>query len=231
MTKKQVLIKDSDIVVEIKKSPRAKRLSLKLNIAKKNFVLVIPTKVAEERAFDFLRRNKEWLHKRYEEVEDIKTFSDGMTFDFLEKKYVICHKPEARRGIWLEENSLMVSGNAEELGIRVERFLKKEALKFFTAKSYAIAAKLRVNVSSVRMKDTVSRWGSCSSKNNLNFNWRLGFAPLFVCDYVVAHEVVHLLVRNHSKEFWDEVRSICPYLKTARFWLKQNGKKLFCYQT
>lgn len=75
-------------------------------------------------------------------------------------------------------------------------------------------------VSSIRIKDVRSRWGSCSSKRNLNFNWRLVMAPLPVLDYVVVHELCHLKEMNHSKEFWKLVREVLPDYQQQREWLK-----------
>ena len=153
-----------------------------------------------------------------------------MNLVFMEQNYLICHCPDAKRGVWLEDNKIMVSGNIKELGIRVERFLKQEVGKRFKQRTRLFAKQLNLNVANVRIKDTVSRWGSCSSKNNINLNWRLGFAPNFISDYVIIHELSHLIVKGHNQAFWNEVKKYCPDYKTARLWLKQNGKELFSYQ-
>ncbi len=76
------------------------------------------------------------------------------------------------------------------------------------------------------IKAQKTRWGSCSSKGNLNFNWRLAMAPGWVLDYVVVHELVHLKHMNHSKEFWDAVAVYFPEYKKAVAWLKENGGTL-----
>ena len=76
-------------------------------------------------------------------------------------------------------------------------------------------------VNSIRIKDVRSRWGSCSSKANLNFNWRLVLAPMEVLDYVVVHEMCHLKEMNHSKAFWDLVGEILPDYQKQREWLKR----------
>lgn len=78
----------------------------------------------------------------------------------------------------------------------------------------------------VAIKDTVSRWGSCSSDKNLNFNWRLSFAPLKVLDYVIVHELCHTIQMNHSNSFWEEVEKVMPEYKIAEKWLKINGREL-----
>ncbi len=79
---------------------------------------------------------------------------------------------------------------------------------------------------SITVRDQKSRWGSCSSRGTLSFNYRLIFAPLPVLDYVVVHELCHLTHMNHSKEFWGKVSSVLPDYKTQRQWLKDHGAEL-----
>ncbi len=86
---------------------------------------------------------------------------------------------------------------------------------------------LKVYPKLVRIKDQKKRWGSCSSKGNLNFNWRLSMAPQNVLEYVVVHELCHFHHMNHSKAFWDLVESQLPNYKEDKEWLKENGAKLF----
>ena len=75
-----------------------------------------------------------------------------------------------------------------------------------------------------------SRWGSCSSRNNINYNWRVSLAPNFVINYLIAHEVAHLLHQDHSPAFWDTVKQLCPRYKQGRDWLKENGRTLYSYR-
>ena len=84
-----------------------------------------------------------------------------------------------------------------------------------------------VKINRITIKEQKSRWGSCSSKGNLNFNWRLILAPEAVLDYVVVHEMCHLKYMNHSKAFWSEVERILPDYKDRRKWLKENGNSLY----
>ena len=81
----------------------------------------------------------------------------------------------------------------------------------------------------ISMRDTRSRWGSCSRAGNLNFSWRLVMAPENVLDYVVAHEVAHLRELNHSARFWTLVDTLCPDVKDARWWLRTHGAALHRY--
>ena len=82
------------------------------------------------------------------------------------------------------------------------------------------------NYTSITIRDQKTRWGSCSSRGTLSFNYRLIFAPPQVLDYVVVHELCHLTHMNHSKDFWDQVASVMPEYKTHRLWLKEHGQEL-----
>lgn len=78
----------------------------------------------------------------------------------------------------------------------------------------------------ITIRDQKTRWGSCSSKGTLSFNWRLMLAPPAILDYVVVHELCHLTHMNHSPMFWQAVESVCPDYKNARKWLKEHGNEL-----
>lgn len=86
--------------------------------------------------------------------------------------------------------------------------------------------KLNLEYNKVFIKDQKTRWGSCSSQGNLNFNYRLVMAPLPVIDYLVTHELAHLAEMNHSKRFWSLVERVCPEYKKHRQWLKEHGSEL-----
>ena len=79
------------------------------------------------------------------------------------------------------------------------------------------------------MRDTKSRWGSCSASGCLNFSWRLILAPPFVLDYLAAHEVAHLKEMNHSRRYWATLRKLCPHTDEAERWLKRHGTELHKY--
>lgn len=106
------------------------------------------------------------------------------------------------------------------------RKLKKLAETVFAAKTALYAGILQVDYGRITVRDQKTRWGSCSSKGNLNFNWRLILAPEEVLDYVVVHELAHRLEMNHSPRFWAVVESVLPDYRKRRGWLKQNGEGL-----
>ena len=101
--------------------------------------------------------------------------------------------------------------------------LKKEARELLTAKTAFFAEKMGVTYENITIRDQKTRWGSCSSKGNLNFNWRLILMPEPVLDYVVVHELAHRKEMNHSKRFYQVVEAAMPDYRQHQLWLRKNG--------
>ncbi len=108
-------------------------------------------------------------------------------------------------------------------------FLKQVAKKELMALSKKMAGKISRDVKNVTIKDTKSRWGSCSNRGNINYNWRIVLAPKNVISYLVAHEVSHLAHQDHSADFWSCVEGLNPAFEENRHWLKVRGKMLYLY--
>jgi predicted metal-dependent hydrolase len=128
-----------------------------------------------------------------------------------------------------EVPTLLVPGEAQHQARRLIDWFKSEAQRDIEARVSVHAGTLGVKVRSVSMRSQATRWGSCSSSGNLNFNWRLVLAPPFVLDYVAAHEVAHLREMNHSQAFWDRVAEALPDMGRGRAWLKAHGRQLMAY--
>lgn len=104
--------------------------------------------------------------------------------------------------------------------------LQKAAGEVFLQRSRYFAELLNVHFNRITIREQKTRWGSCSSNRNLNFNWKLMLAPPEILDYVVVHELCHLKEMNHSPAFWHEVEQILPDYAQRKKWLKDNGWKL-----
>jgi len=214
--------------VEFVRSLKAKSIKITPQLVKKVIRVTYPVYVLRSRAVDFLEKQKDWIAKQLEKVPEEVKICDGAKITFLEKEYKIMNIPNARRGVWFEDAYIFVSGDVEFLNRRVKDFLKEEMKRYLTEKVRYYAKKIGRNFSRVTVKDTVSRWGSCTNTGNLSFSWRLGFAPLFVVDYIVAHEVTHLSYMNHSSDFWRMVKRICDSnVDEAQDWLARNGIYLY----
>lgn len=117
-------------------------------------------------------------------------------------------------------------GSPEEAQELIKQGYRDRARRIFEARVSFFANRLGVNVHAIRIKSQKTRWGSCSSKGNLNFNWHAIVAPPEVVDYLVVHECCHLVHMNHSKEFWMLVESICPNYREYRQWLKNHDTQI-----
>jgi predicted metal-dependent hydrolase len=129
----------------------------------------------------------------------------------------------------LVDGEIRVRGEPAHLPRRVRDFLVAKARQELARRARRLAARIGRDITQITVRDTQSRWGSCSSRGNLSFSWRLVFAPEPVIDYVVAHEVSHLVEMNHGPRFWRLVESLSPDSGTPRAWLKRHRSRLFSY--
>ncbi|MDR2098737.1 MAG: M48 family metallopeptidase [Rickettsiales bacterium] len=231
-----VVIKRADgsvkiVPVEFSRVLSSKSIKITPQLARQIVRVTFPIYVSRARAIAFLESKKDWVAEQLERAPDKIAIADGATIPFMGQKYRVAHIPNARRGVWTEGGYIFVSGDARYLNRRVKDFVKSEIKKYFTAMAKAYAKKLAVHVNKVSVKDTVSRWGSCASTGNLSFSWRLAFAPVWVADYIVAHEVAHLSELNHSYRFWRVVRRIYDGdVDKAQKWLARNGLSLYAIE-
>ncbi|MBF0406819.1 MAG: M48 family metallopeptidase [Candidatus Riflebacteria bacterium] len=106
-------------------------------------------------------------------------------------------------------------------------WLRNEASVHLNSRVKYFSERMVIRYNQVVIKDTRSRWGSCSGKGNINFNWRIIMAPEEVIDYIVIHELAHITNMDHSKSFWNVVKNYCAEYKNHQMWLRVNGEKLF----
>lgn len=148
-----------------------------------------------------------------------------------EYRLVLRREPARKRiQVELEEDKLLISTpNAEPARIykAIEKWYIGQAHMIFPVRVMHYLQFTGGEVKAIRIKDQKTRWGSCSSLHNLNFNWRLIMAPGEVLDYVVVHELCHLTYMNHSRDFWNMVEKVMPDYRVYRKWLKDNGNRLF----
>lgn len=220
--------KDFDFEIKVKKSSVAKKLVLRIDEKCHCPVLSIPKYCSKKQALNFLKSNEDWIVNMLAKLPKASDFADGEKISVFGKEYTIAHD-DKHKGTCFENDILKVGGDKSFLHRRVKDFLKKEAVDKLAEISLAKAQKIGVKVASVSVKDTKSRWGSCSTKGNINYNWRIVLAPLDVIDYLVCHEVSHLKHPNHSTLFWKTVEELCPCYQESRKWLKVKGKDLYKY--
>ncbi len=207
-------------------NPRARRISLRVDVAEGCIVLVRPTRASDKLVGAFLNEQRRWIEKHLATLAPKEAITDGSVISLLGQDVTIRAVPDAKRGVWREAATIHVSGNPEYLSRRVRDFVKEDARATFAAWARDFAAQLGVKVARVAVRDTTTRWGSCTRDGNLSLSWRLIFAPEGVARYVVAHEVAHLKHMNHSPSFWRTVETLMSDMKTQREWLRTHGASL-----
>jgi predicted metal-dependent hydrolase len=173
-----------------------------------------------------LEANAAWVADRLAALPPALAYAPGSLITIDGVPHPIIHAPRARGGAWLEGGALHVSGEAAFLARRAGDFLRAEARRRFSAQAMAKAAVAGLTVRRIAVRDTRSRWGSCSADGSLMFCWRLLMAPAFVQDYVVAHEVAHLRHMNHGPDFWRLTDLLSPHRPQAVAWLSAQGSGL-----
>ena len=221
-----------EVGMDIKVIPSKSVGKLVLRIDSKEHipVLSIPRFCSKKRAVNFVLDNMSWLLKNLNKLPPIKNFTDGETISLFGQEVIIRHSPKLRGGVWLEGNILNVSGGEEFLHRRVKDYIKKRAGEEFYINSKNLAQKIDCKLTGVSIKDTKSRWGSCSVLHHINYSWRIALAPEFVIRYLIAHEVSHLKHADHSTAFWRCVAFLEPDWKQGHDWLKRFGKDLYAYK-
>ena len=239
--------------VALRRSRRARRLSLRVNEAKLGAVLTLPVNASLGEAGDFLARHFDWLQKRLAELPHPIPFEEGAMIPLRGLGHELCLAPtEGPHGrVWTQavqqpapgpngatnhgaaiqgsRPQIWLSGPRHKAVAILSNWLKRQARQDFSARVDWHAVGLEVRPKRITIRDQTTRWGSCSANGTLSFSWRLVLAPPFVLDYVAAHEVAHLRELNHGARFWRLVHSAAPRTDEARAWLKENGARLHQY--
>lgn len=209
----------------IRKSFRFK--NLRLSVDKSNKVILnIPFFCPARLVNAFLEKHRDWINKQQDKCANKLIFKDKMTLSILGQEVQIHHNPTIHGITRIQGDTLFVFGDEHFIHRRVSDFIKKQTALYIESKAKEQATRLGVKINRIAMKDTTSRWGSCSGKNNLNFCWRLGLAPLSVLDYIIAHEVAHLKEMNHGPKFWRIVSELNDNRASAEIWLRRYGSTL-----
>jgi len=228
------LIKGKSLPLRTRENPRTKRLTLRLHPeAGGEVVLTLPLVWSKKQVLEFLEQSRPWVEKQFEKQTARSlpklAYGEGVVLPILGKQYELRFKPSRSFRFWWGDDYLLIHAPSEKLGLFVEKSLQLVARQFLQERTIHYANHLGKPINRITLRDTRSRWGSCSATGNISYSWRLIFAPESVADYVCAHEAAHLVELNHSPQFWQIVEGFCPDYKNLRQWLRQNGKSLFQY--
>ncbi|AXS38835.1 SprT family zinc-dependent metalloprotease [Breoghania sp. L-A4] len=219
--------------ITLKRNPRATRYSLRIPASGGDPVLSMPARGSLSAAREFAARNGGWLSEKLARVPKPIVFAAGIEIPLRDVAHLIAAGGAQRGTVHLAEDDdqprIVVPGGEDHLARRLTDWLKREARADLGEAVARHATNLGRKPTGITVRDTRSRWGSCSSSGKLSFSWRLVLAPPEILDYVAAHEVAHLAEMNHSDRFWRVTEGLFPGTPRARQWLRDHGMQLHRY--
>ena len=219
-----------DLPVTFIRSARARRASLRVDPARRRIVLTAPLRMARDTAVSFAQQQAGWIAARLKRLPDRRPFVDGAEVPLFGTPHRVRHRPDQRGTVWVEGCEIHVAGRAEHLPRRLRDWLTAEMRRRLAPLVASKAAQVERSVKRITVRDARSRWGSCGPDGAMSFSWRLVFAPPEVLDYLVAHEVAHLVHMNHGPRFWALAERLCDGpIAPPQAWLKIHGETLMQY--
>ncbi len=213
-----------------------RRKTISLHVREGGEVVIrAPYRVSKREIEEFIREKEAWiLNKLAEEKERAKklqkAFIPGEKFLYLGEWYPL--QIEESDGdalpLKLSFGKFILNGDhAQDARNLFVEWYKREAKEKIEGRVHYYSERFQLFPKGTRITGARSRWGSCSRDNRLSFSWRIIMAPLTIIDYVLAHELVHIREKNHSKKFWTALEAILPDYKQRRVWLRKNGHWLW----
>jgi len=218
-----------EVPLRIRRNPKARRLILRIDTDSDGAIVTLPSRVPLREGVELARARSDWILRRLAELSPRVPFADGARVPYLDQEHVIHYRPGRRGVVWREGREIQVAGRPEHTGRRVRDWFKAEARARITGLVAEKTEMLGRGRGRITLRDTRSRWGSCSANGNLSFCWRLIMVPEPVLDYVVAHEVAHLAHRDHGPAFWRAVQGLTRDADAGRAWLRRHGESLHRY--
>ena len=212
-----------DVEVAVKRSRRARRLSLRVSSLDGRVTLTMPSSVGDAEARAFAEDRGDWIADALARIPVTVAVQVGIT---LPVEGHVCHVKAGPRAARDGDRLIVPETRAGPAARGLLRTLARDRL---AAASDRYAAILDRPYAKLTLRDTRSRWGSCTSDGRLMYSWRLAMAPPQVLDYVAAHEVAHLARMDHSPAFWRIVGDLCPDWRAQRDWLRAEGGALHRY--
>ena len=222
-----------DKAYTIKRSPKRKRLTITVE-RDRSVVVHAPESTSEKTIRETVESKRQWIYQKTKHPQKYqepphppgKELVNGESALYLGREYQVEVTPTESREIRLEQRFLIPNSLVGERRRVLRNWYIDQAKERILPRVESLAATLGVTIARAKIVDNRYRWGSCTVKNNVNLNWRLIKAPMFVTDYVIVHELAHLLEANHTPRFWNIVRTHAPTAEKAQSWLRDHGQIL-----
>ena len=218
--------------VQIRRTNRRKTATVKIE---QGVVQVVVPKTLSQQAIDDLIANKSnWIRQKLILQQSVpvskpKQFVSGESFTYLGRNYRLKVLPGQVEPVKLKHGYLHVTVPPDQksdhrlIRQRLRDWYLHRAIDKLEQKSIKYSEQMGVQPTQIKVKEYKSRWGSCNSRGEISYNWKIIMTPHRIVDYVVIHELCHLIHHNHSPEYWHQVRSIVPDYQEKRDWLKTNA--------
>ena len=234
MTVHPEFVKGNGFFAEVIRTSRRKTASVKVDDGKVS--VVVPEKLADSRIEELINKKTRWIREKlliHHESRPFKPkeYVSGECFTYIGKNYRLKVEIDSTPSVKLIGGRLIVAlpdGAKSDKKVRnaLTQWYKEHAEKRLKQKAERYAKIIGVKPVSVGIKSFKSRWGSCSVKGDICFNWKIIIAPNRIVDYLVVHELCHLKRHDHSPEFWKCVERVIPDYLECKEWLKENGRGL-----
>lgn len=221
-----------ELVYTIKRSPKRKQLTITVE-RDRSVVVHAPESTTEEKIRDIVESKRQWIYEKTSHAQKYelshppgKELVNGESALYLGRQYRIELIQNSSDEIRFEQRFLIPARLSGERKQVLRNWYIERAKEEILPRALRFAKDLGVIFANAKIVDNRFRWGSCTTKDNLNFNWRLIKAPMYVVDYVIIHELAHLLEANHTPRFWNIVRAQSSKMDKAKQWLLEHGQIL-----
>ena len=208
---------------------RSNRKTLSISINESAELIVrAPNRISDQKIQNFINEKENWITRNQSVVKARveEAGKDKNMLLYLGTLFPLKTDNNAKKISFNGKEFLVDLQNKEKTNKSLKTWYKNKFKEVAVPRLFYFAEKHNLQVNQVRIKEQRTLWGSCSSRNNINLNFLLIMAPLKVIDYVIIHELVHTIHKNHSANFWSAVEEIMPNYKEAKHWLKENGYRL-----
>lgn len=228
--------KEEEVLVKVEKKNR-KTISLKID-ENLQVLLSVPNFISQEEINDIIEDRRNWIFEKRESLKrrigelPSRAIVDGNRLLYLGKEYtikIIYDITLKKSQVNICNEYIYIYTNTKEekkLNLLIENWYRSKTLFVVKECIKKYEGYFNSKATSIKVKKQKARWGSCTSKGGLLFNLKISRAPMEICEYIVVHEMCHLIHMNHSKEYWQEVERVLPNYRELDGWLRNNGYKI-----
>ena len=223
----KILHKNNEIEIIIKKNKLSRNYKLTFDKKRLSGLVSIPKHISFKDGIAFAQENANWLSEQYNEMMPLIKIKNGMNIYFEGEKRKLIYLNDQKSNVKLSNKSIIITNGNNAHQKIFYKWIKKRVLEKTKETVFNFSKILNVKIRNIRLSNSFSYWGSCNSNNDISINWRLAFSPSEVLEYIIAHEMSHLVEFNHSKKFWTLVDKLVSKRKKQEIWLKKNGNYLY----